>query len=90
MIFMLRMLMILFIIRLLQFTYVGDGCVRVWKDYTQKNAQNLVTAWQTVQGHKPGVRSMNAVVDWQQFRGFLVIIIFLLSIKLGAFSAFRN
>ena len=62
------------------FIYLGDGCVRIWKDYTQKGTQHLVTGWQTVQGHKPGVRSMNAVMDWQQFRGFLVILIYFLSI----------
>lgn len=49
----------------------SDGSVRVWKDYTQKDKQRLVTAWQTVQGHRPGVRSMNAVVDWQQLSGYL-------------------
>lgn len=49
----------------------SDGSVRVWKDYTQKNKQQLVTAWQTVQGHRPGVRNANAVVDWQQMTGYL-------------------
>ncbi|XP_008792190.2 regulatory-associated protein of TOR 1 [Phoenix dactylifera] len=49
----------------------SDGNVRVWKDYTIKGKQKLVTAFSSVQGHKSGVRSMNAVVDWQQQSGYL-------------------
>uniref|UniRef100_A0A0C9S7U4 TSA: Wollemia nobilis Ref_Wollemi_Transcript_12752_5588 transcribed RNA sequence n=1 Tax=Wollemia nobilis TaxID=56998 RepID=A0A0C9S7U4_9CONI len=49
----------------------GDGSVRVWKDYTQRDKQRLATAWQATQGHKPGARSVNAVVDWQQLAGHL-------------------
>lgn len=49
----------------------NDGSVRVWKDYTQRDKQKLATAWQTTQGHRPGARSVNAVVDWQQLTGFL-------------------
>ncbi|XP_010931321.1 regulatory-associated protein of TOR 1 [Elaeis guineensis] len=49
----------------------SDGNVRVWKDYTVKGKQKLVTAFSSVQGHKAGVRSMNAVVDWQQQSGYL-------------------
>ncbi|KAH7387516.1 hypothetical protein KP509_16G026500 [Ceratopteris richardii] len=49
----------------------NDGCIRVWKDYTQKNKQSLVTAWHAIQGHKPGAVKMNAVIDWQQYRGYL-------------------
>lgn len=49
----------------------GDGNVRVWKDYTIKAKQKLVTAFSSVQGHRPGVRGMNAVVDWQQQSGYL-------------------
>ncbi|XP_008799843.2 regulatory-associated protein of TOR 1-like isoform X2 [Phoenix dactylifera] len=49
----------------------SDGNVRVWKDYTLKGKQKLVTAFSSVQGHRPGVRSMNAVVDWQQQSGYL-------------------
>lgn len=49
----------------------NDGCARVWKDYTQNDKQQLVTAWQTIQGHRPGTPKMNAVVDWQQSRGYL-------------------
>lgn len=54
----------------------GDGNVRVWKDYTLKGKQKLVTAFSSVQGHRPGVRSMNAVVDWQQQSGYLVVLHF--------------
>ncbi|XP_065852819.1 regulatory-associated protein of TOR 1 [Euphorbia lathyris] len=49
----------------------GDGNIRIWKDYTMKGKQKLVTAFSSVQGHKPGVRSLNAVVDWQQQSGYL-------------------
>lgn len=49
----------------------SDGSVRVWKDYTQRDRQRLATAWQTTQGHRPGARSVNAVVDWQQLTGHL-------------------
>lgn len=49
----------------------NDGCARVWKDYTQNDKQQLVTAWQTIQGHRPGARNMKAVVDWQQSSGYL-------------------
>lgn len=51
----------------------GDGSVRVWKDYTQRDKHRLATAWQTVQGHRPGARGISAVVDWQQMTGCLVI-----------------
>ncbi|KAL3531617.1 hypothetical protein ACH5RR_005138 [Cinchona calisaya] len=49
----------------------SDGNVRIWKDYTSKSQQKLVTAFSSIQGHKPGVRSVNAVVDWQQQSGCL-------------------
>ncbi len=49
--------------------------MRVWRDYTQKDNQQLATAWQTVQGHRPGARSISAVVDWQQMTGCLVFCI---------------
>ncbi|KAL6132993.1 hypothetical protein ACLB2K_065230 [Fragaria x ananassa] len=49
----------------------SDGNVRIWKDYTVKGKQKLVTAFSSIQGHKPGVRSLNAVVDWQQQSGYL-------------------
>ncbi|KAG0566271.1 hypothetical protein M758_7G048400 [Ceratodon purpureus] len=49
----------------------SDGSVRVWKDYTQKDKHRLATSWQAVQGHKPGVRGISAVVDWQQMTGYL-------------------
>ncbi|GLU17889.1 hypothetical protein SLE2022_342370 [Rubroshorea leprosula] len=48
-----------------------DGNIRVWKDYTVRGKQKLVTAFPSIQGHKPGVRSLNAVVDWQQQSGYL-------------------
>ncbi|KAK4392360.1 Regulatory-associated protein of TOR 1 [Sesamum angolense] len=44
----------------------NDGNIRIWKDYTAKGQQKLVTAFASIQGHRPGVRSVNAVVDWQQ------------------------
>ncbi|CAM6087832.1 unnamed protein product [Calypogeia fissa] len=49
----------------------SDGSVRVWKDYMEKDKQRLATAWQTVQGHRPGSRGISAVVDWQQSSGLL-------------------
>ncbi|GAB4856275.1 Regulatory-associated protein of TOR 1 [Ancistrocladus abbreviatus] len=53
-------------------TASGDGSIRIWKGYAQKGGQKLVTAFSSLQGHRPGVRSyMNAVVDWQQQSGYL-------------------
>ncbi|XP_024397087.1 regulatory-associated protein of TOR 1 isoform X2 [Physcomitrium patens] len=49
----------------------SDGSIRVWKDYTQKDKQRLVTAWQSVQRHRPGARGLSSVVDWQQMTGYL-------------------
>ncbi|KAM7463906.1 hypothetical protein LguiA_032027 [Lonicera macranthoides] len=49
----------------------SDGSVRIWKDYSLKGKQRLVTAFSSVQGHRPGVRSVNAVVDWQQQSGYM-------------------
>ncbi|XP_006602694.1 regulatory-associated protein of TOR 1-like isoform X4 [Glycine soja] len=49
----------------------SDGNIRIWKDYTLKGKQKLVTAFSSIHGHKPGVRSLNAVVDWQQQCGYL-------------------
>lgn len=51
---------------------IGNGNIRIWKDYHQKDKQKLVTAFSSIQGHKPGVRCLNAVVDWQQQSGYLV------------------
>ena len=51
----------------------GDGNIRIWKDYASKDEQKLVTAFSSIQGYKPGIRSLNAVVDWQQQSGYLVI-----------------
>ncbi|XP_010558401.1 PREDICTED: regulatory-associated protein of TOR 1 [Tarenaya hassleriana] len=48
-----------------------DGSVRIWRDYTTKGKQKLVTAFSSIQGHKPGARGLNAVVDWQQQSGYL-------------------
>ncbi|KAK7395012.1 hypothetical protein VNO78_15553 [Psophocarpus tetragonolobus] len=49
----------------------SDGNIRIWKDYTVKGKQKLVTAFSSIHGHKPGVRGLNAVVDWQQQCGYL-------------------
>ncbi|KAL3536590.1 hypothetical protein ACH5RR_005051 [Cinchona calisaya] len=49
----------------------SDGNVRIWKDYTSKGREKLVTAFSSIQGHRPAVRSVNAVVDWQQQSGCL-------------------
>ncbi|XP_044508868.1 regulatory-associated protein of TOR 1-like isoform X2 [Mangifera indica] len=49
----------------------SNGNIRIWKDYTIKDSQKLVTAFSAIQGHKPGVRYLNAVVDWQQQSGYL-------------------
>ncbi|KAK3404989.1 hypothetical protein EUGRSUZ_K01267 [Eucalyptus grandis] len=49
----------------------SDGNIRIWRDYSLKGKQRLVTAFSSIQGHKPGVRSLNAVVDWQQQSGYL-------------------
>lgn len=51
----------------------GDGNIRIWKDYTVRGRQRLVSAFSSIQGHRPGVRSVSAVVDWQQQSGYLVI-----------------
>ncbi|XP_078436258.1 regulatory-associated protein of TOR 1 [Wolffia australiana] len=49
----------------------SDGNVRIWKDYTQRHKQTLITAFSSVQGPRPGIRTTNAVVDWQQQSGCL-------------------
>ncbi|ONK61806.1 uncharacterized protein A4U43_C08F33770 [Asparagus officinalis] len=49
----------------------SDGNVRIWKDYTVRGKQKLVTAFSSTQSHKLGGRSLNAVVDWQQNSGYL-------------------
>jgi regulator-associated protein of mTOR len=64
----------------------GDGNIRIWKDYTVKGKQKLVTAFSSIQGHKPGVRSLNAVVDWQQQSGYLVHTHLSLSLVLFLYS----
>ncbi|KAJ1688768.1 hypothetical protein LUZ63_012923 [Rhynchospora breviuscula] len=48
----------------------NDGNVRVWKNFTVKNKQKLVTAFSSVPGQqKSTIR--NATVDWQQKSGYL-------------------
>ncbi|KAL5205507.1 hypothetical protein ABZP36_033716 [Zizania latifolia] len=46
-----------------------DGNVRIWRNYTQKGGQKLVTAFSSVQGHRSAGRSI--VIDWQQQSGYL-------------------
>uniref|UniRef100_A0A2P2MA86 Regulatory-associated protein of TOR 1 isoform X1 n=1 Tax=Rhizophora mucronata TaxID=61149 RepID=A0A2P2MA86_RHIMU len=48
-----------------------DGNIRIWKDYALMGKQKLVTAFPSIQGHKPGDQGLNAVVDWQQQSGYL-------------------
>ncbi|XP_019254811.1 PREDICTED: regulatory-associated protein of TOR 1-like isoform X4 [Nicotiana attenuata] len=50
----------------------GDGNIRIWKDYTERGQQKLVSAFSSIQGHRPVARSVNAVVDWQQQSGYLL------------------
>lgn len=52
------------------FHIVGDGNVRIWRNYTQKGGQKLVTAFSSVQGYRSAGRSI--VFDWQQQSGYLV------------------
>ncbi|XP_062197117.1 regulatory-associated protein of TOR 1-like isoform X2 [Phragmites australis] len=47
----------------------SDGNVRIWKNFTQKGRQKLVTAFSSVQGHRAAGRSI--VIDWQQQSGYL-------------------
>ncbi|KAG8093493.1 hypothetical protein GUJ93_ZPchr0012g21870 [Zizania palustris] len=47
----------------------SDGNVRIWRNYTQKGGQKLVTAFSSVQGHRSTGRSI--VFDWQQQSGCL-------------------
>lgn len=51
---------------------IDDGNIRIWKDYTSRGQQKLVTAFASIQGHRPGAHGVNAVVDWQQQSGYLV------------------
>eukprot|EP00271_Cylindrocystis_brebissonii_P008119 TRINITY_DN22146_c0_g1_i1.p1 TRINITY_DN22146_c0_g1~~TRINITY_DN22146_c0_g1_i1.p1 ORF type:complete len:1612 (-),score=347.58 TRINITY_DN22146_c0_g1_i1:1787-6622(-) len=48
-----------------------DGRVRVWRNFSSPGRQRLASAWQAVQGHRPGARGNAAVVDWQQLMGYL-------------------
>ncbi|VFQ79513.1 unnamed protein product [Cuscuta campestris] len=50
----------------------SDGNIRIWKDYASRDRQKLVTAFCSIQGQRVGIRSVNAVVDWQQQSGCLV------------------
>ena len=54
--------------------FPGDVSVRVWKDYTQQDRHKITTVWKTTQHHRPGARSVNVVVDWQQLTGCLVML----------------
>ncbi|KAL5154285.1 Regulatory-associated protein of TOR 1 [Glycine soja] len=54
----------------------SDGNIRIWKDYTLKGKQKLATPFSSIHGHKAGVRSLNAVVDWQQQCGYLICLEF--------------
>ncbi|CAL4897253.1 unnamed protein product [Urochloa decumbens] len=47
----------------------SDGNARIWKNFTQKGGQKLVTAFSSVQGHRAAGR--NIVIDWQQQSGYL-------------------
>ncbi|KAL6653350.1 hypothetical protein ACP70R_008928 [Stipagrostis hirtigluma subsp. patula] len=47
----------------------SDGNVRIWKNFTQKGGQKLVTAFSSVQGHRAAGRSI--VIDWHQQSGYL-------------------
>ncbi|GJM88184.1 hypothetical protein PR202_ga04214 [Eleusine coracana subsp. coracana] len=47
----------------------SDGNVRIWKNFTQKGGQKLVTAFSSVQGHRAAGRGV--VIDWQQQSGYL-------------------
>ncbi|PKU65192.1 regulatory-associated protein of TOR 1 isoform X1 [Dendrobium catenatum] len=49
----------------------SEGNIRVWKNYTLKDRQKLVTAFSSIQSHRAGVLASNAVVDWQQQSGYL-------------------
>lgn len=49
-----------------------DGNIRIWKDFTIKGKQKLITAFSSIQSHGPGVHNANVVVDWQQQSGYLV------------------
>ncbi|KAF5762688.1 putative transcription factor WD40-like family [Helianthus annuus] len=49
----------------------SDGNVRIWKDYISRGKQKLVTAFSSIHGHRPGARSVSAVVDWQQQSGYM-------------------
>ncbi|XP_062181842.1 regulatory-associated protein of TOR 1-like isoform X2 [Phragmites australis] len=47
----------------------SDGNVRIWKNFTQKGGQKLVTAFSSVQGHRAAGCSI--VIDWQPQSGYL-------------------
>lgn len=44
----------------------------MWKNYTGKGKQKLVTAFSSIQGNRSSVRGTNTVVEWQQQSGYLV------------------
>ncbi|XP_020595936.1 regulatory-associated protein of TOR 2-like [Phalaenopsis equestris] len=49
----------------------SEGNIRIWRDYSLKGKQKLVTAFSSIQSLRPGIRASNAVVDWQQQSGYL-------------------
>ncbi|XP_055806749.1 regulatory-associated protein of TOR 1-like isoform X3 [Solanum dulcamara] len=51
----------------------SDGNIRIWKEYTARGQQKLVSAFSSIQGLRPGSRSVNAVVDWQQHSGCMFV-----------------
>lgn len=48
-----------------------DGNVRVWKNFTVRSKQKLVTAFSSVPGQQKNT-IRNSIVDWQQKSGYLV------------------
>ncbi|KAF3327412.1 regulatory-associated protein of TOR 2-like isoform X1 [Carex littledalei] len=48
----------------------NDGNVRVWKDFTVKSKQKLVTAFFSVPGQQKSTMR-NAIIDWQQKSSYL-------------------
>ncbi|KAL8094277.1 hypothetical protein AgCh_035976 [Apium graveolens] len=51
----------------------SDGSIRIWKDYSVRSKQKLLTAFSSIQGHKHSVQCVKAVVDWQQRSGYLIV-----------------
>lgn len=51
---------------------LGDGNVRIWKDYCAMAEQKLVTTFSSIRRSDVVIHNLNAVVDWQQISGYLV------------------